>query len=653
MVEPKEVKVELMAAIEKLRGVSREEQEIAYVAIAEKYGAEAAAKARELFEVGRAELKAAEEPTKTTEVEEPFEEVKFHESDLAPEVEPLPTIEEKQRMLEELADLRESDPIGYAEKKKQAADRLDVSQDAVEKAVKRIRDGRPREEEQSQATRLMAIGFGEGVQLWHSPDGHGHASVWVDGHWEHYRIKSKAFDDWLRGEYGRTNPVKVGDRWVPQVPGTQAVRDAMASLDGYAQRQGEPRNVSMRVGGDEEVIWIDLGRRDWRGIKVTKDGWQEVREMDVAFVRGGTMLPLPIPRRGGDIRELGRVLNVREEDFVLVAAWLLQVLNPVGDYPFINVHGESEVGKTFMCNIILRTVDPRTTELRKPRKVEDLLIAARNNWTIGFDNFSWMSWEFSDTLCMIATGISSGTRTLYTDDEEHTFTVRRPVIFNGIPGDLTERSDLASRTIKLEIPRITKRRTKSDLEREFEAIWPGVFGALLDGLVGGLRDQGSIVVDDPARLMDFEQFAEAGCRAMGFEEWEFVDAYKANRHGSMVVAAEASAVGRAVVAFLRDNREGFRGQMQRLHMRLSHYNYKGDTNWRDWPRSPTRLSTELSRLSKPLAAVGITCHTKVDRRTEGGTQKDVVLEWAPKKKVQPIAEKEKIVEFKRPSWRRI
>jgi len=128
---------------------------------------------------------------------------------------------------------------------------------------------------------------------------------------------------------------------------------------------------------------------------------------------------------------------------------------------------------------------------------------------------------------MIATGISSGTRTLYTDDEEHTFTVRRPVIFNGIPGDLTERSDLASRTIKLEIPRIVRRRTKVDLEREFEETWPGVFGALLDGLVGGLRDGRGIEVDDPARLMDFEQFAEAGCRVMGFEEWEFVEAYKA------------------------------------------------------------------------------------------------------------------------------
>jgi len=357
-------------------------------------------------------------------------------------------------------------------------------------------------------------------------------------------------------------------------------------------------------------------------------------------------------------RDLKRVLNVQEADFVLVAAWLLQVLNPVGDYPFISVHGESEVGKTFMCNIILKTVDPRTTELRKPKKVEDLLIAAKNNWTIGFDNFSWMSGEFSDTLCMIATGISSGARTLYTDDEEHTFTVRRPVIFNGIPGDLTERSDLASRTIKLEISRIVQRRTKSDLEREFEAIWPGVLGALLDGLVGGLRDQASVKVDDPARLMDFEQFAEAGCRAMGFEEWEFVDAYKANRHGSMVVAAEASAVGRAVVAFMRDV-GGFRGQMQHLYGRLSNYDYKGDTSWKDWPKNATRLSTELSRLSKPLAALSIRCLTKVDRRQEGGTQKDVVLEAVfkpPVKKVeeQPEAKsKEAGKVAKWPSWRRI
>jgi hypothetical protein len=46
-------------------------------------------------------------------------------------------------------------------------------------------------------------------------------------------------------------------------------------------------------------------------------------------------------------------------------------------------------------------------------------------------------------------------------------------------------------------------------------MWPGVFGALLDGLVGALRGWRDIRVKEPARLMDFVRFTEAGCRAMG------------------------------------------------------------------------------------------------------------------------------------------
>jgi hypothetical protein len=144
---------------------------------------------------------------------------------------------------------------------------------------------------------------------------------------------------------------------------------------------------------------------------------------------------------------------------------------------------------------------------------------------------------------------------------------------------------------------------------------------------------------------------------MGFAEWEFVNAYKANRHGSMVVAAEASAVGRAVVEWLKFNRRGFRGQMSVLYGKLG--DYKGNATWRDWPASPTKLSSELKRLTKPLAAIGITCLTGVDRRPQG-TQSDVVLEYADERKVEkPIVVKielvvepvGKVVPLRR-SWRR-
>jgi hypothetical protein len=105
--------------------------------------------------------------------------------------------------------------------------------------------------------------------------------------------------------------------------------------------------------------------------------------------------------------------------------------------------------------------------------------------------------------------------------------------------------------------------------------------------------------------------------------------YALNRQGSMAMAAEANAVGRAVKEFLRKNpKKGFVGQMSGLLQALQ--TYKGDANWRDWPKDATRLSTELRRLTKPLAAIGITCATGVDRRSEGGSQHDVIIKRAEK-----------------------
>src|SRR6516162_7834631 len=109
---------ELMAAIEALKGVGAEEQEAACVALEENHGAEVGARARALLRIEQ----RAVEITKKLEaavvepepVAEPEPAVEFHKSDLAPEIEPPPTLDEKQRMLEELADLRTSDAIQYA-----------------------------------------------------------------------------------------------------------------------------------------------------------------------------------------------------------------------------------------------------------------------------------------------------------------------------------------------------------------------------------------------------------------------------------------------------------------------------------------------------------------------------------------------------------
>jgi hypothetical protein len=573
--------------------------------------------------------------------------VRFHESDKIAPPEPLPTIEEKEKALDELADLYKVDPLAYVEKVREWTKKLCTTQDALNKAVKLVLDKREDDGEQSQATKLIGIGIGDKVSLWHGADAFGYATVLVnDDHYENYRLDHRAFERWLTTEYGRRNQAKIDGKLIPQVPYSNAVRDAVRGLEGIARIKGEEHQTAMRVGGDRDVILLDLGRPDWKMIEVTADGWRPLSGSlkHVAFLRNDQTLPLPEPTRGGDIRDLRKVLNLQSSQFVLACGWLLQALNPMGPYPALDVEGESENGKTSTCRYLIRLIDPSTAGLRKIRTPNDTMVSARNNWIVGFDNLSYMSTDMADTFCMMSTGIASGTRAHYTNDEEHVFNVKRPVIFNGIPPDLAERADLASRTIGLLVPPLTiERLTEEELDEAFERIWPGTLGALLDGLVGAIRDRRSIRVDDPARMMDFERFGEAGCRAMGFADWEFVDAYEENRKGLLVIAAQSNAVGRLVVKFLVCYPNGFQGKMQDLYDRLE--GFKEEVPLREWPRNAIKLSGQLRRCAKALKAIGVRCELNIDNRGAGGSQKELILEraenWSEfqgkKKKTPPSA----------------
>jgi hypothetical protein len=109
---------------------------------------------------------------------------------------------------------------------------------------------------------------------------------------------------------------------------------------------------------------------------------------------------------------------------------------------------------------------------------------------------------------------------------------------------------------------------------------------------------------------------------MGFDEWEFVQAYGANRTGSMVAVAEASPVARAVVEFMGQRQGPYGYKMEELLERLNRY--RGDTKY--WPVDATRLSGALRRLIEPLAAQGIYVELDQDLRPHGiNTQNGVVL----------------------------
>ena len=157
------------------------------------------------------------------------------------------------------------------------------------------------------------------------------------------------------------------------------------------------------------------------------------------------------------------------------------------------------------------------------------MITANNGHLLAFDNLSGLPSWLSDALCRLASGGSFAVRQLYTDDAEVLFKAARPVLLNGIE-EVIGRPDLADRAIflTLESIREERRRSESELWREFERARPAILGALLDGVAQGLKAIGSVHLDRLPRMADFALWATA-CESVLWHAGTFARAYTTNR----------------------------------------------------------------------------------------------------------------------------
>ena len=109
-------------------------------------------------------------------------------------------------------------------------------------------------------------------------------------------------------------------------------------------------------------------------------------------------------------------MNVPDEAaFLLLVGYGVVALGGSGPYFILALHGEQGTAKSTVARILRALVDPHKVPQRRPPKDErDLVIAAKNNYVIAFDNVSHLPQWFSDSLSSIATGGGFGTRKLYT-----------------------------------------------------------------------------------------------------------------------------------------------------------------------------------------------------------------------------------------------
>jgi Domain of unknown function (DUF3854) len=446
----------------------------------------------------------------------------------------------------------------------------------------------------SQVARL--VGLAEGVELFHTPAGEPFATIEVDGHHETYAVRTAAFRAWLRRRLWETSGG----------PATAtALNDAVETLAARAEFGGATHPVAIRLDQHGDSLYLDLGTDTWAAVEIRPEGWRVVAEAPVRFRRSPTMAALPIPVGGGSLKLLRPFVNVDDEGWHLFVGALVAAFRPCGPYFALVLHGEQGSAKSTTARVSRALVDPSHSPLRgEPGEADDLLIAARNNWLVAFDNLSHLRPWLSDALCRLSTGGGLGKRQLYTDADEIVLDAQRPVILTGIT-ELATRGDLLDRAIVIEQPTIadTERRSEAEFWAAFEAVRPQILGELLDAVAGSLANEHAVRLDRLPRMADPARWVTAAEPALGWAPGTFLAAYARNRHEGNALVLEAS----LLAGPLRElaGRGDWQGPAAGLLAALAEIAGPDVTRERAWPRNAAALTAALKRLAPSLRAMGL------------------------------------------------
>jgi len=447
------------------------------------------------------------------------------------------------------------------------------------------------EDKQKQDVILISIATKQ-CKFFHDSQGEVFAKISVNNHTEIWNLTSMGFRDWISHQLWSQHQEGLSNA---------SLDSALATLRGIATFDSPTEEVYLRVAQINNELYIDLCNDDWQVLKVTKSGWSLINKSPVAFVRAKNMRALKIPNTKGDINLLKKHINIKEKDFVLVIGWLLMSMQAgTGAYPMLVLIGSAGCGKTTISRMLRELLDPNIASLLSKPKTDDLRVLGVNNHVLAFDNLSGISPNQSDALCKISTGDNQTVRKLYTTNEEFTISLKKPILLNGID-EIAKRSDMASRSIKIELTKLKKSNSESNVWDVFIRDVPLILGGLLDGLSAALKNHGHIKITDLLRMGDFCKWATAAGAAYGWKEDEFMLAYTENVEQSYLDSVESSEFASALVTMF-DTRSEFKGVPLELLVQLDSLSVEGNIKN---VRTAKGVTEQLSRFENALNKLGI------------------------------------------------
>ena len=239
---------------------------------------------------------------------------------------------------------------------------------------------------QREAEARVALG-----DLFHTQGGRAFIALEIDGHRETWALRSDEFRRWLeRGHLERTG----------QMPTSTAVRSVVRMLECRAL-DGPEREVHNRVARHDGHIYLDLADDRRRVVEVGPDGWRVIDNPPVHFSRGPELRSLPVPETGGSIAMLRSRMNVDDEAFVLVVAWLLDAFPaPATNIQILLIEGAEGSAKSALLAILQALVDPTVGPTPGlPRTERELLREAGTGYLRAYDNVPAISTAMSNALC--------------------------------------------------------------------------------------------------------------------------------------------------------------------------------------------------------------------------------------------------------------
>ena len=413
-------------------------------------------------------------------------------------------------------------------------------------------------------------------------------------------VKSERFKKWIVSQFYNIES---------KIPTNDNIAKIILLLESRAMNEVNEVLVERRCATVDNCIYYDLKDDSCNVVKVSRDGWEIIKDPPVIFARTKTMYRQVTPERNGNLDILDKWFRYKDENhLILQKVILVASLIPNIARPIQVLHGEKGSSKTSTMKLVRDIIDPAIVPVVSiPKTIDDLAVYISKNYVPCFDNIDTISNQVSDLLCIAVTGGGHTKRKLYTDDEEQVMFFQRFIVLNGI-NVVATRPDLLDRCILLELERIppNERKEEKVLIEEFEKDKPIILGAIFETLSKAMSIYDQVELNNLGRMADFTRWGYAIAEVLGIGGDKFLEAYLNNQNNANIEALESHPVGFAMYKFMED-KTVWSGSPTKLLSELEIVAgfEKIDTTNSNWAKTPNVLSRRLNEIKSNLLDVGI------------------------------------------------